>query len=150
MTTGCLKAAEFHCQTTADCVRSDGPGRCETNGFCSFADGSCASGSRFGEASGPVTNQCVGDQLIDAGIDVPAGSFTVGGTISGLSGSVTLRDNNANDLTRSSDGGFTFTTGIPDGQHYAVTVETAPAGQTCAIANASGTINGANVTDVAV
>ncbi|HRN59797.1 MAG TPA: hypothetical protein PLI44_06125, partial [Chiayiivirga sp.] len=39
---------------------------------------------------------------------------------------------------------------LPSGTAYAVTVSAAPAGQTCSVANGSGTVAGANVTNVDV
>lgn len=77
--------------------------------------------------------------------------FTVSGTVSGLTGTGLILQNNAgDDLSISSDGTFTFSTAISDGDTYHVTVLTPPSGQACAITNASGTISGANVTDVKV
>ncbi len=65
---GCLRSTTFRCETSADCTG----GTCEPIGFCSFADSSCTSGSRFGELSGSAANQCVDDTLVDAGLDAPA------------------------------------------------------------------------------
>jgi len=77
-------------------------------------------------------------------------NYTIGGTVSGLSGTVGLQDNGGNDLSLSANSGFTFTTAMATGSNYSVTVLTQPAGQTCAIANGAGTVSGANVTDVTV
>lgn len=77
-------------------------------------------------------------------------AFRVGGTISGLSGTVVLEDNGGDNLIRSVNGSFTFATALPRGSSYLVTVLAQPAGQTCAVANGSGTIAGANVTNVTV
>ncbi len=77
-------------------------------------------------------------------------AYTVGGTISGLSGTVVLQDNGSADLTATADGSFTFATAIADGAGYSVTVSTQPSGQTCTVVNGAGTISGSNVTDVAV
>ena len=77
-------------------------------------------------------------------------AFTVGGSISGLTGSVTLRNNGGNDLIRSANGSFTFTTALTTGSAYAVTVSTQPTGQTCTVSNGSGTIASTNVTNVTV
>ncbi len=77
-------------------------------------------------------------------------TFTVGGTVSGLSGTVVLQDNGADNLTVTANGPFTFATGLASGAAYAVTVKTQPAGQTCTVANGSGTMGSANVTNVAV
>ena len=77
--------------------------------------------------------------------------FTVGGTVEGLTGSgLTLQNNLADDLSITEDGTFVFDTGLADGSSYEVTVLAQPEGQTCSVSNGSGTISGANVTDVAV
>ncbi len=76
--------------------------------------------------------------------------FTVGGTLSGLSGTVVLRNNGGNDLTLSANGGFAFSGALASGSGYAVTVLTQPAGQTCTVTNGTGTVALANVTDVGV
>ena len=79
-----------------------------------------------------------------------AGTYTVGGTVSGLSGTVVLQDNGGNDLSVGANGGFTFGTGLAAGSAYSVTVKTSPAGQSCTVANGSGTVGSANITNVAV
>jgi len=82
-----------------------------------------------------------------------APTFTVGGTVTGLAGSgLVLTLNGSNNLAVSADGAFTFTGGLGAGATYAVTVTTQPTtpAQTCTVANGSGTIGAANVTDVAV
>lgn len=76
--------------------------------------------------------------------------YTIGGTISGLSDTVVLQDNGTDDLGRSTNGPFTFAAALKNQATYAVTVRTQPSGQTCVVANGSGTIAGANVTDVTV
>src|SRR6266542_1410430 len=78
--------------------------------------------------------------------------FTVGGTLSGLSGdAVTLQDNGSYDtLTLGANGTFTFAKPLKNRSAYAVTVLTQPSGQTCTVANGTGAISGANVTNVAV
>lgn len=77
-------------------------------------------------------------------------TYTVGGTITGLSGTVVLQNNAGDDLSLTSDGDFTFITAVADGAGYEVTVLTQPSGQTCSIANSSGTLSGAGVTDVTI
>ncbi len=76
--------------------------------------------------------------------------YTIGGTVSGLSGTLELQNNGGNDLTITADGTFTFSTALADGSGYSVAVKTQPDGQTCTVSNGSGTISGANVTNVAV
>ena len=68
----------------------------------------------------------------------------------GLSGTVVLQDNGGNDLSVSTSGPFTFSTGLTTGSPYNVTVKTNPAVETCSVANGSGTVGSANVTNVAV
>ena len=80
----------------------------------------------------------------------PVTYYTVGGTTSGLSGTFTLQDNGGDNLMLSTDGSFTFATALADGSSYTVTVATQPSGQTCTVANGTGAISGANVTNVAV
>ena len=77
-------------------------------------------------------------------------TYSVGGSVSGLAGSVVLQDNGADNLSVSANGPFTFATALPSGAAYAVTVKTNPSGQTCSVTNGSGTIGSANVTNVAV
>ena len=79
-----------------------------------------------------------------------ASTYSIGGTVSGLSGTVVLQDNGGNDLSVGASGAFTFSTGLATGAAYSVTVKTSPAGQTCTVANGSGTVGSANVTNVAV
>jgi len=76
-------------------------------------------------------------------------TYTIGGTISGLTGTVVLRNNGGDNLSRNADGAFTFATPVAAGGAYAVTVFTQPAGQTCVVTVGAGTAN-ANVTTVAV
>lgn len=77
------------------------------------------------------------------------GPYTVGGTVSGLSGSLVLQNNGADNLTRNANGAFTFATPVTSGGAYAVTVLTQPAGQICSVSQGSGTASG-QVTNVAI
>jgi hypothetical protein len=80
------------------------------------------------------------------------GPYTVGGTVSGLTGSgLVLVDNGENNLSISGNGSFQFPASIASGGTYDVTVLTDPSSpaQTCAVTNGSGTVSGA-VTNVQV
>ena len=77
-------------------------------------------------------------------------TYTIGGTISSLTGTVVLRNNGGDDLSRSASGVFTFATELSDSASYAVTVFTQPSGQTCVVSNGSGTVSSANITNVSV
>ena len=79
-----------------------------------------------------------------------AASFTVGGAVSGLSGTVVLQDNGGDNLSVTANGSFTFATALVSGASYSVTVKTNPSGQTCTVSSGSGTVGSANVTNVAV
>ncbi|MCP5032218.1 MAG: 3-carboxymuconate cyclase, partial [Actinomycetia bacterium] len=76
-------------------------------------------------------------------------SYTIGGSVSGLTGTLVLQNNGGDDLILTADGAFTFATALADGSAYDVTVLTQPAGQICTITTGSGTLAGADVTNVA-
>jgi subtilisin family serine protease len=80
-------------------------------------------------------------------------TYTIGGTVSGLTGTgLVLRNNGGNNLAIAANGSFTFTTPIASGATYSVAVLTHPTGpnQNCVVANGSGTVGSANVTNVSV
>ena len=79
------------------------------------------------------------------------GSYSVGGSVSGLSsGTVVLQDNGGDNLSVSANGSFTFATSLAGGVAYSVTVKTNPSGQACTVSGGSGTVGSADVTGVAV
>lgn len=83
--------------------------------------------------------------------NLAAATYTVGGSVSGLTGgAVVLQNNGGDDLSLGSNGGFTFATALAGGGAYAVTVKTPPAGQSCTVRNGSGTVASANVGSVEV
>lgn len=80
----------------------------------------------------------------------PPTQYSIGGSVTGLSGTgLVLQDNGGDNLAISASGPFTFATKVNSGAAYKVTVMTQPSGQTCTVANGSGTAT-ANVTNVAV
>jgi hypothetical protein len=80
----------------------------------------------------------------------PAVFYTVGGTVSGLTGSgLVLRNNGGNDLVITGDGPFTFTDAVAGGGAYSVSVATQATNQNCTVSSGSGAVNG-NITNVAV
>jgi uncharacterized repeat protein (TIGR03803 family) len=83
-------------------------------------------------------------------VQVICSTFTIGGTVSGLSGTgLVLQNNGGDNLQINANGNFTFITPIAVGGTYTVTVATQPLNQTCVVANGAGTAN-ANVTNVQV
>jgi hypothetical protein len=81
------------------------------------------------------------------------GTYTISGTVSGLTGTGLVLLNNGGNAQTVAAGAtsFTFTTGVASGGAYAVTVGTQPTNpsQTCTVAKGTGTAT-ANVTNVAV
>ena len=77
-------------------------------------------------------------------------TYSVGGNLTGLSGTVVLQDNGGDDLSVSANGPFTFATKLADGSFYGVTVKSNPTGQSCSVSSGSGTVSGGNVTTVGV
>ena len=107
----CATGGAFECERNAQCTG----GQCESNGFCSFPDGECESGKRFGDAApAPVGGACV--PLEEAGTgstgSVQASTETTGdasddGTDSGSTGPAILDGTTTDDTTgeaESSDG----------------------------------------------
>lgn len=103
----------------------------------------CTVSSGSGTATANITNVAV------ACTTNPVVTFTIGGTVSGLTGTVVLQNNGGNNLSLNANGPFTFSTAINSGAAYAVAVLTGPSGQTCTVSNGNGTAT-ANVTNVAV
>ena len=101
-------------------------------------------------ASGTVGTGNVTDVLV-ACSNQPQPTYTVGGAVAGLAGSgLVLQNNGGDNLPIGADGPFTFATALTPGDHYLVTVLEQPTGQTCTVANGSGVIDAAAVTEVAV
>ena len=83
--------------------------------------------------------------------NLAAATFTVGGSVTGLSGTgLVLQNNGRDDLSVASNGGFTFGTALAGGTAYAITVRTQPSGQSCTVRNGTGTVGSANVSTVDV
>lgn len=100
--------------------------------------------------SGVVGNADVSSILVNCA----PGTYTVGGTISGLVGAVVLQQNGGSDLNLTADGTFAFAQTLAPGVTYNVTIATQPIypprSQECTIMNGSGTMGNANVTNVAI
>ncbi len=80
-------------------------------------------------------------------------TFTIGGTVSGLSGAgLVLQDNGGDNLARHRERRVYVPTKVASGSAYAVTVKTQPSSpaQTCSVASGTGTVGNANVVNVVV
>ena len=87
------------------------------------------------------------------GTILPTQTYTVGGTVSGLSGGpLVLQINNGDNLTINSNGSFTFSNPISAGDFFLVTVLTQPSSpaQICTVKNAYGAVRTANARNVQV
>ena len=112
--------------------------------FTQPAGQSCAVANGGGTANANVTNVQV------ACSNLPPTTYTIGGTVSGLTGAgLVLQDNGGNNLPVSANGSFTFSNSVASGEIYSVTVLTQPTGQSCTVTNDSGTAS-ANVTNIQV
>jgi uncharacterized delta-60 repeat protein len=89
----------------------------------------------------------------DAPVTPPA-QFSIGGTVSGLAGSgLALRDRIGGEEARpTTNGTFTIVSAALDGRAYAVEVATQPSNplQICTVANGTGTITSASVSNITV
>ena len=91
-----------------------------------------------------------GDAVSNITVTCLTTSYTVGGTVSGYTGSgLILQNNDGDDLPVSTNGAFSFSSSLADGSEYTVSVLTSP-DQVCAVNNGSGTLSGAAVSDVAI
>ena len=81
----------------------------------------------------------------------PAQTYSLGGTVSGLSSAgLSLSDGGAEVSIASGATNFQLATGLTTGTHYAVTIGTQPAGELCSVSNGSGTISAASVGNIDV
>ena len=78
-------------------------------------------------------------------------TYTIGGSASGIDVSgLVLQLNGGSNLAVNANGAFTFTTPIASGSTYTVTILSQPAGRSCTLTNASGTVAAANIANVSV
>jgi hypothetical protein len=93
---------------------------------------------------------CGGRDRNDHTAPAPEGSpVTVGGSVTGLVGTVILQNNAGDDLSITANGAFKFATPVKQGSAFAVTVLKQPAGPSCAVTGGTGTARD-NVTSVTV
>jgi len=100
-----------------------------------------------------VTNGAgtVSVNVTNVAVNCATSSYTVGGTVSGVTGAgLVLQNNGGNDRAIAADGAFTFSTALAGGASYSVTVLAPPSGEGCSVTNGSGTVASANVTNVVV
>ncbi len=103
---------------------------------------SCTVTNGTGTATSNVTSVTVACTFTSA-------TYTVGGTVSGLTAGGLFLQNGSDQLGISQNGTFTFPTPVNSGSSYNVTVLSQPNGQTCTVSSGSGTAT-ATVTNVSV
>lgn len=89
----------------------------------------------------------------NGGATAPAPTYTIGGSVAGLTGQgLTLRNSNGDSVSVPASGSFTFPAALTSGASYAVIVAMQPSApaQTCVVMNGSGVVSTSNVTNVAV
>lgn len=136
-----------------------------TNGKFAFsstlADGAAYTVTVFSQPAAPAqtctvanaTGSVAGANVTNVAVTCTTGAFAIRGTVAGLVGSgLVLQNNGGDDLTIAADGAFGFATPVLAGDDYHVTVLTQPRNpsQSCTVANGSGTVASADVTDIAV
>ncbi len=79
-------------------------------------------------------------------------THSIGGTVTGVSGTLVLQDNGRDDLTITADGPFKFPLGIPSGSSYDVTTKSAGGAQSqvCTFVNATGMVGDSDITNVTI
>jgi len=72
--------------------------------------------------------------------------------VSGLDSgeSVIVQNNGSDDLTVTTDGSFTFSAPVLNGNSYNVTVLTSPVDKDCSVTNGNGTVNGADISNISI
>lgn len=77
-------------------------------------------------------------------------TYSIGGTVSGLTGTLVLQNNGGGDKTITENGAFSFGNGFSDKTSYAITISTQPSGQACNVTNSSGSVAGADISNITV
>jgi hypothetical protein len=99
----------------------------------------CTLGSN---ASGTITSNIT----VTATCTTNSTNFTISVAVTGLTGTLVMQDDKADNLTFTTNSTQTFATSYASGSTYTVSVKTQPSGQTCTLSsNASGTIT-SNIT----
>jgi uncharacterized repeat protein (TIGR03803 family) len=90
--------------------------------------------------------------VTNVAVTCAANTYTVGGTISGLTASgLVLLDNGGDPTTISANAAqFTMNTGVAYGGAYAITVQTPPKGLVCSLSNGASTMGAADVTNISI
>jgi hypothetical protein len=94
--------------------------------------------------------------MFSCGGETPGGEasttshYTIGGTLSGLSGTVVLQNNEGDDLELTADGPFVFLSELEDADTYAITVSIQPDDESCSISNGTGVVAASDVSNISI
>lgn len=77
-------------------------------------------------------------------------SYSIGGTVSGLKGTLQLKLNNLESLNVSANSNFVFDTNLEEGDSYAVKITQSPSNQACALTNQNGKVSNKNISSIKV
>jgi hypothetical protein len=77
-------------------------------------------------------------------------TYSIGGTVQGAKGVLTLQNSNGTQLRVDSNGAFAFETPMVSSAWYDVTIAVLPRDQTCKVTHGSGTVSEADIRDVVV
>ena len=102
--------------------------------------------------SGTLTANVTTVSITCSDIVVGPTTYSISGTVSGASGSVIwelYKDGAFFNDGGAANGSATFTSAMPSGSAWTLSINSAPSGQTCTISNGSGTLTG-NVSNVAI
>ena len=113
--------------------------------------GGCGGGSSSPSTQAPTSTQEPESSQDTTQTPTPTPStFTIGGSVSGLSGTVVLQNSGGDDKSISTNGAFTFPTSLNSGDSYSITVFSQPASQICTVSSGSGMVTDADVTTISV
>ena len=91
--------------------------------------------------------------ISDVAVTCSTNTYTVGGAVTGLTGTgLVLQNEGSDDVAVSVDGSFAFRTPVSSGNGYAITVSSQPTApsQTCSVSNGTGKVGGSPVENVQV
>ena len=98
-----------------------------------------------------ATGTVSGTDVTNVDVSCITDSFSVGGVVSGLTGSgLELIETDSGQTQSVTAGATSHAFSLADGSSYNVQVNAQPAGQFCTVSNATGSVSGADVTDVDV
>jgi hypothetical protein len=103
---------------------------------------------RVSGATGQVVAAAVDSVVVNCGTN----TYTVGGTVSGLAGTLVITNNGNDARTITANGSYAFSKPITSGGAFSVAVKTQPAyppaNQTCNVSGATGNVGSSNISSV--